>query len=59
VVTRDVADYTLVYGNPAKPRGWVCQCGVKLSFASRSVPRATCVECGAAYERHDEVVQPV
>jgi UDP-2-acetamido-3-amino-2,3-dideoxy-glucuronate N-acetyltransferase len=59
VVTRDVGDYTLVYGNPAKPRGWVCQCGVKLSFTTRSAPRATCVECGAAYERREDVVRPL
>lgn len=31
VVTRDVPDYALVYGNPAAVRGWVCACGEKLS----------------------------
>ncbi len=30
VVTKDVPDYTLVYGNPAADRGFVCQCGEKL-----------------------------
>lgn len=30
VVTRSVPDYALVYGNPAKQKGWVCQCGEKL-----------------------------
>jgi acetyltransferase-like isoleucine patch superfamily enzyme len=30
VVTRDVPDYGLVAGNPAKLRGYVCPCGVKL-----------------------------
>lgn len=30
VVTKDVPDYALVYGNPAKIRGWVCECGKKL-----------------------------
>ena len=59
VVTRDVADYTLVYGNPAKPRGWVCQCGVKLAFAEAGVARATCAECGVTYIRQDDCVQPV
>ncbi len=28
VVTRDVPDYALVYGNPARPRGWMCACGI-------------------------------
>lgn len=27
VVTRDVAPYSLVVGNPARPAGWVCACG--------------------------------
>ncbi len=30
VVTRDVPDHALVYGNPAKQNGWICQCGEKL-----------------------------
>lgn len=31
VVTRDVPDYGLVYGNPARLVGYVCPCGHKLS----------------------------
>jgi len=27
VVTKDVPDYTLVYGNPARIKGFVCECG--------------------------------
>ena len=30
VVTRDVPDHALVFGNPARLRGWVCECGEKL-----------------------------
>jgi UDP-2-acetamido-3-amino-2,3-dideoxy-glucuronate N-acetyltransferase len=30
VVTRDVPDYALIAGNPARQIGWVCQCGEKL-----------------------------
>jgi len=33
VVTRDVADYALVVGNPARRVGWMCACGVKLDLA--------------------------
>ncbi|MBI2651237.1 N-acetyltransferase [Candidatus Woesearchaeota archaeon] len=29
VVTKDVPDYALVYGNPAKLKGYVCKCGFK------------------------------
>ena len=32
VVTRDIPDYALAYGNPARVRGWICRCGVKLAF---------------------------
>src|ERR1035437_4135350 len=30
VVTRDVPDFALVAGNPARQRGWMCACGIKL-----------------------------
>lgn len=30
VVTKDVPDYGLVFGNPAEPKGFVCPCGGKL-----------------------------
>ena len=30
VVTKNVLDYALVYGNPAKLKGYVCECGSKL-----------------------------
>ena len=43
VVTRDVPDYALMIGNPARHHGWVCRCGVKLPAA------LTCPACGRAY----------
>ncbi len=60
VVTRDVPDHALVYGNPARLQGWLCQCGVKLDF--RVTPqgeRATCERCGTAYRRLGELVEPM
>ena len=30
VVTKNVPDYALVYGNPAQLKGYVCECGSKL-----------------------------
>jgi UDP-2-acetamido-3-amino-2,3-dideoxy-glucuronate N-acetyltransferase len=30
VVTKNVKPYALVYGNPARQMGWVCECGNKL-----------------------------
>lgn len=31
VVTKDVAPHTLVFGNPARPQGYVCRCAQRLS----------------------------
>jgi UDP-2-acetamido-3-amino-2,3-dideoxy-glucuronate N-acetyltransferase len=49
VITMDVPDYALVYGNPARIQGWVCQCGARLDFEQNSI--AVCPECGARYQR--------
>ena len=40
VVTQNVKDNALVYGNPAKFQGWICDCGCKLDESSQ------CSECG-------------
>src|SRR6266852_6217613 len=32
VVTRDVPDFAIVFGNPARRRGWACHCGAALHF---------------------------
>ena len=42
VVTRDVPDYGLVYGTPARLRGFVCPCGEKLAMdEGRRAPDGT------------------
>ena len=54
VVTRDVPDYALVYGNPARHGGWVCKCGVKLVFAAGNVSElSTCKNCGSHFNKED------
>jgi acetyltransferase-like isoleucine patch superfamily enzyme len=50
VVTRDVPDFALVRGSPARHAGWVCRCGEKLNFKTSS---AACV-CGRHFERTGE-----
>lgn len=45
VVTRDVPDYALMVGVPAKQIGWVCCCGNRLSGSSAAV----CATCGKQY----------
>lgn len=46
VVTKDIPDYALVYGNPAKIKGWICECGDKLDFET---DKTECSKCGRSY----------
>ncbi len=59
VVTRDVPDYAMVVGNPARIVGWMCQCGVKLNLSreTNKDERATCSACGSKYVRQDGSVR--
>src|SRR5216684_1330212 len=44
VVTRDVADYALVYGDRGKPRGCMCASGIGREFSGNGArSRAKCV----------------
>jgi predicted dehydrogenase/acetyltransferase-like isoleucine patch superfamily enzyme len=43
VVTKDVPAYALMVGNPARQKGWICECGEKLNSA------LTCSVCGKQY----------
>lgn len=59
VVTRDVPDYALVYGSPARIRGWMCQCGEQLTFTQHDgEEKAVCQSCGDAYRKQGQVVSP-
>jgi UDP-2-acetamido-3-amino-2,3-dideoxy-glucuronate N-acetyltransferase len=49
VVIRDVPDYGLAVGNPARQIGSVCVCGQRLEEGGRETTR--CSECGRAYQR--------
>jgi UDP-2-acetamido-3-amino-2,3-dideoxy-glucuronate N-acetyltransferase len=51
VVTKDVPDYALVVGNPGRVVGYVCKCGVKLSFNSENTARCKC--CGETYYKNE------
>ncbi len=52
VVTKDVPDNALVMGNPARVKGWVCNCGLKLIF-SDDIAECT---CGRKYVFRDGIV---
>ena len=57
VVTRDVPDFALVYGAPAKLRGWVCWCGVQLDMRVDGGDEKTrCEACSREYERSGQLV---
>lgn len=43
-VTRDVPDYAVVYGNPARVRGYMCACGDTIVAADAKVLQ--CERCG-------------
>lgn len=54
VVTRDVPDYALVVGNPARVAGWVCRCGARLKLpaklpAEAGAGQARCEKCAREY----------
>ena len=49
VVTRDVPNHGLVYGNPARLRGWACECGTTLKFEETT---SECFECSRRYEKN-------
>lgn len=53
VVTKDVPDYSLVYGSPARQHGWVCACGVKLN------QELTCPECGKKYRQAEKGIEAI
>lgn len=55
VVTRDVADYALVVGNPARQTGWMCRCGIKLQVEGEGT---RCGSCGAEYRMHAGMLTP-
>ena len=45
VVTKDVPDYALVYGNPARLQGYMCKCGRVAARINTSVTLIDCVYC--------------
>ncbi|MFZ2491335.1 MAG: acyltransferase [Thermoanaerobaculia bacterium] len=55
VVTKDVPAYALMVGNPARLKGWMCQCGEKLEVTGST---AKCTVCSATYTKEGEEVRP-
>ncbi len=61
VVTRDVPDYAVVYGNPARIQSWVCWCGIGLELGAddSGSQEAACGACGRRYRRDGRDVTEV
>lgn len=57
VVTKDVPDFALVVGAPAKIVGWVSESGKKLVFGENNI--ATCEISGKTYKLIDGIVEEV
>ncbi|MBL7945033.1 MAG: N-acetyltransferase [Flavobacteriales bacterium] len=55
VVTKEVPDYALVVGNPARQTGWMSEYGHKLKFNAEG--QATCPESGERYELKNGTVR--
>lgn len=56
VVTKDVPDYAIVKGVPAKIAGWICECGEKLKFQKN---KAKCKKCGRIFQKKGNKVNEV
>lgn len=56
VVTKNVLPFSLVYGNPAQPRGWISKMGYRLQF---SHGEAVCPGSGERYALINNTVQAI
>ena len=55
VITKNVPDYALMVGNPARQTGWMSEYGHKLEFDA--LGEAVCPESGERYQIQDGVVR--
>ena len=56
VVTRDVPDWALMVGSPARLCGHVCQCSRSLEFAADDLAQCS---CGKRFRRVGDAVEPL
>jgi acetyltransferase-like isoleucine patch superfamily enzyme len=56
VVARDVSAYAVVLGNPARARGWACQCGQRLRFREEVT---CCTNCQRRYITEGSAIRPI
>jgi UDP-2-acetamido-3-amino-2,3-dideoxy-glucuronate N-acetyltransferase len=51
IVTKDVPDYAIMMGTPARQHGWACECGEKLD------DNLICPKCGRRYVQAENGLQ--
>jgi UDP-2-acetamido-3-amino-2,3-dideoxy-glucuronate N-acetyltransferase len=44
-------------GNPAKVKGWMCQCGIRLHFEKKG--KAVCDACGSRFQKKGNEVSHI
>jgi UDP-2-acetamido-3-amino-2,3-dideoxy-glucuronate N-acetyltransferase len=54
LVRKDVPQYAIVAGNPARIIGWMCQCGGRLTFDAGT--SAVCPACQLKYSKSGDLV---
>jgi UDP-2-acetamido-3-amino-2,3-dideoxy-glucuronate N-acetyltransferase len=59
VVTRDIDDHTLVAGVPARPLGYMCRCGERLTHPHPNTGHTACTTCGTRYRLHDGILRAI
>ncbi len=57
VVTKHVAAYSLVVGNPAKHLGWISEYGHRLEFNNKNI--AVCPESNEKYKLQNNIVKKI
>ena len=57
VVTKDVADYALIIGNPGRQSGWMSEYGHKLKFGNDNL--ADCIESDQKYFLENNIVKRI
>ena len=56
MVTKDIPDFALAYGNPAIVKGYICKCGEKIEVKCN---RSTCKKCKQEYVVIDDCLVEV
>jgi UDP-2-acetamido-3-amino-2,3-dideoxy-glucuronate N-acetyltransferase len=56
VVTKDVPDFAMMVGNPARRLGWMCECGERMP---EFVKEHKCTRCGIEYVKFEGGIKQV